>query len=241
MHFKKLGSDKSYRYEHGEFLCDGEKLLKEALESNIQIITILTSKVLNFKLPKTVRMYFVKSDLINSLSPLKNSQGLLFTCKMSGSEAYTRFDDTCVLLDNIQDPGNIGTIIRTACAFDIPAVFLTDGCADIYNPKTIRATMGAIFKQKVRYLSQEDLIKLKNTNIKFHGASNIPTATNINEVDFKKSLIIIGNEGQGLSPNIESLCDDFMKIPISSNSESLNASAAAAILLWEASKKYNNH
>jgi len=238
VHLKKLGSEKSYRYEHCEFLCDGEKLLNEALEFGIQINTVLSSKVLNFTLPDNIRFHRVKEDVINSISPLKNSQGLLFTCKIPEKIDCDFSFGTHILLDNIQDPGNIGTIIRSACAFNINTVLLTSGCADIYNPKTLRASMGAIFKQKIVCIRNDELIELKQSGIKFLGAMNNKTSVDIIKSDLSNSIIIIGNEGQGLSDHIISICDDFIKIPISPNCESLNAATAASIILWESYKIY---
>jgi len=234
VHFKKLGAGKSYRDEHGEFICDGEKLLKEALEAGIQINKILTSKCINFTLPDTARVYNAKSDLIDSLSPLKTSQGLLFTCKTPQPLDVDYSSGTHILLDGIQDPGNVGAIIRTACAFDIESVILTEGCADLYNLKTIRASMGAVFRQKASILSFDQINQLNQAGIKFIAAMNSIDATDIMNIDMQNAIIILGNEGRGISEKLLALCAGSLNIPISANCESLNVAAAAVIIIWEA-------
>ena len=237
VHIKKLGSDKSYRHKCGEFLCDGEKLLKEAIDSGAEVITVLTSKVLKFTLSAETQVYNVKNDLIDSLSPLKNPQGVLFTCNISDRSNTDFSTGTFILLDNIQDPGNVGTIIRTAGAFEIPGIIVTKGCADIYNPKTIRASMGAIFKQKIIYMDHDEIINIKQTGLKLLGASNDTSSIDLTDIDLTDSIIIIGNEGQGISNRLLSHCDELIKIPISQKCESLNAATAASIIIWEASRE----
>jgi len=234
--FKKLGSDKTYRYECGEFLCAGEKLLKEAVESSIKINTVLTSKSINIELPGDIRLIKIKEDLIDYISPLKKSSGPLFTCQMLQINKIYDPIGTYILLDNIQDPGNVGTILRTACAFEISGVILTEGCADIYNPKTVRASMGSIFKQNINLMTNDEIIDLKTSGLKIYGAINNDSSVNIDQIDFNRSVIIIGNEGQGISDQLLSHCDMHVKIPISKKCESLNAATAASIIIWEASK-----
>jgi len=233
VHLKKLGANKSYRYQHKEFLCEGEKLLNEAIISGIQITKILTSKSVNFTLPQGINIYNTTPGLIDSLSPLKNTQGLLFSCKIPEPPDCDHNTGIHILLDNIQDPGNVGTIIRTANAFDIETIILTEGCADIYNLKTIRASMGSLFKQKVLYMNDDKIFELKQSDIKFIAAVNNTEAVNIRDSNLQTGIIIMGNEGQGISQNLLSLCDEFIKIPISHNCESLNVAVAASIIMWE--------
>jgi len=233
---KKLGWSKLYRKEYREFLCDGLKLLHEALESDAEVKTVITSTQIPFKLPEGVRVFSAEIELIDSLSPLKNAQDLLFTCGFSKAGNLSINSGVHVLLDCVQDPGNVGTIIRSASAFAIDSVLLTDGCADIYNPKTIRATMGAIFKQPVFTISTEEISKLKSADIRFIGTSNGADSTEIKNVSLDNSIIILGNEGQGISNDLSALCEEMIKIPVSSSCESLNVAVAASIIMWEASK-----
>jgi len=232
-HVKKLGTDRSYREGHKQFLCDGEKLLNEALAAGVEIEIVITSKQLEQDFPQETRVFHATNDLIDSLSPLKNSQGLLFTCKIPQPGDCDFLTGTHILLDNIRDPGNVGTIIRTANAFGIKSIILTENSADIYNPKTIRATMGAIFKQNIFIMNLEEINKLKQAGAHFTGTSNDISSDDITKVNITNSIIIFGNEGQGISEELLYLCNLMVRIPLSDGCESLNVAIAAAIIMWE--------
>ena len=236
VHIKKLAASRSYRYEQGQFLCEGKKLLEEAVKSGAMIELVISSGKIESDLPETTQVYYATASLIESLSPLKTSQGLLFTCRMPQIKNDECFSGTHLLLDSIQDPGNIGSIIRSAHAFNIKGVILTDGCADIYNIKTIRASMGAIFKQSVFKLSQSEIIKLKQSGFRFIGTTSDRSSTCITEAKLEKSIIILGNEGQGISKQLLDICDEMITIPLTPESESLNVAIAAAIILWETAR-----
>ena len=231
-HIKRLGADRVYRVQCGEFLCDGEKLLKDAVKGNADITTILTAVNISVALPPDVRVFSAPRDLIDSLSPLKNSQGILFICKIPITRGFVYEGGTYVLLDDIQDPGNVGSIIRTANAFGINAVLMTEQCADIYNPKTIRATMGAVFRQKVFGITPVELLELKEKGVRIIGASMDKDSCDISSVNLKNTIITIGNEGKGISEDILALCDEKVIIPIAPECESLGAAAAAAVLMY---------
>jgi TrmH family RNA methyltransferase len=237
VHLKKLGAEKSYREEHKLFLCNGEKLLFEALKSNAGIEIILTSKEITYTLPAGARVYGAQSSLIDSLSPLVNSQGLMFACRFPNIDKRDFTNETNLLLDNIQDPGNVGTIMRSACAFGIGSVILTKGSADPYNPKSIRASMGAIFNQHHCYMNIDGIIKLKKAGARFIGTSNTGDCTDVIEANLDGAIIVLGNEGQGVSGELLALCDDVVTIPLSPGCESLNVAVAASILMWEANGK----
>ena len=246
---KNLGSDRSYREERGEFLCDGNKLLKDAVASGADILAVLSALELPlpFELPAETKIYRADRALINSLSPLKNAQDTLFVCKICESRpplhTAIRIPGSKsgriagILLDHMQDPGNVGAIIRTADAFGIDAVLLSDGCADPYNPKTLRASMGAIFRQRFAQMDASELFALKKDGARFIGATARVDCRDIREINLDGAVIAIGNEGRGLSDGVLALCEELMTIPIASVCESLNASAAAAIIMWEAARK----
>jgi TrmH family RNA methyltransferase len=203
----------------------------------------MTSSDLDLTLPAKTRIYQADLSLLDSLSPLKSSQGVLFVCRISfaardNTQAYIDSfrSGTHILLDRVQDPGNVGTIIRSAHAFGINSILLTADCADIYNPKTIRATMGAIFKQKVYYTCLDDLKSIKEAGVKFIGTSSDIGAKHPDKDDLINSIIMFGNEGQGLQDHLLDLCDDMISIPLSENCESLNVAIAASIIMWETSK-----
>ena len=233
VHLRKLGKSKSYREEHGQFLCDGRKLLEEALESGAVIDIVLTTVALEYVFPDNTYVYFAHDSLIDSISPLQTSQNILFVCRFPQFDIGDFTSGTHLLLDNIQDPGNVGTIMRTAHAFDIKSVILTEGSADIFNPKTIRASMGAVFKQPTYSMDFNDIKKLKDKKIKFIGSSNNNCSINIKDTAISNSIIILGNEGQGISRELIDVCDVMVKIPLSPNCESLNVAVAASIISWE--------
>jgi TrmH family RNA methyltransferase len=234
---KKLAQSRSYRNEHGQFLCDGVKLLEEALLSGADVVAVLTASPITFPLPLDTRLYYADRSLIGSLSPLKNAQDTLFTCRIRPGSAFVNTAGTQILLDGMQDPGNVGAVIRTACAFGIKSVILTNDCADPYNPKAIRASMGAIFKQNICSMRVSELSRLRSNSVRFIGAAPCDDYRDVSQIALKDSVIAIGNEGQGLSAEVLSLCDELITIPIRPQCESLNAAAAAAIIIWEASRQ----
>jgi len=210
VHMKKLGTSRVYREEHREFLCDGMKMLEEAVKAGAAITAVLTTSDVPPVLSPAARVCHAAREILDSLSPLKNAQDILFTCKTPEQTAFTKTAGTHILLDGIQDPGNVGTIIRTANAFGLKSVILTDGCADLYNPKTLRASMGAVFRQKVFYIF--DLSDLHGIN--FIGAALGPGCRDMSEVCFKDAVIAIGSEGRGLSQEVLSMCKERVSIPI---------------------------
>lgn len=234
---KKLSTDAEYRRESGEFVCDGIKTLKEALAANMTVTTVLykgeTEQSENF--PKGCEVYCAPDDLFDYASPLKNCPGPLFTVKMP--EHFAAPVTNAVVLENLQDPGNVGTVIRTANAFGIDAVILVGDCADLYNPKTVRASMGAIFRQRVMRLNASELKALcLNAGLTLYGAALSDTAWNIGEVSLLNAAVAIGSEGRGLSKDFLNLCDGQIIIPMKPCAESLNAAIAAAVVMWEMSK-----
>ena len=234
LHIKKLGQSRSYRYESGEFLCDGVKLLEEAVLSGAEICSVLTATEIPFPLSVDTRVYSTAQILLDSVSPLNNAQDLLFVCKMNSKRNIPFEAGTHILLDRMQDPGNVGTIIRTAGAFGIDSVIMTGECADPYNPKTIRASMGAIFRQYVCGMDLSELTALHDSGVKFIATAPDSTGTDIRKLCLPGAVIAIGNEGRGLSAGVLSLCDEKARIPVDPGCESLNASVAAAIVMWEA-------
>lgn len=232
VHLKKLGASRDYRESCGEFLCDGIKLLSEAVKCGAEVLTVLTSSPVPFPLPLDTKVFYAERNMIDSISPLKNSQSVIFSCRILGNDGNISPGERSVLLDGIQDPGNAGTIIRTANAFGIGTVILTGDCADLYNPKTIRATMGAVFRQRVVKMSLSELKKLKSCGVRFVGAAIGSDCVDISCANLADALIAIGSEGKGISKDVLSLCDEKVVIPIAPSCESLNAAVAAGIMMW---------
>ena len=235
VHMKKLGADPGHRAQCGEFLCDGMVLLREAAGSDVRITSVLSVSPLPFDLPRATPFRLASQGVIESISALKNAQGVVFSCAMPAHNGIPDCSSgLSILLDGVQDPGNVGTIIRTACAFGAGAVLLREGCADPYNPKTIRASMGSIFKQRVCPITRQDLLDLNKKGAKFMAAEPRGDCMLISEANLHDKIIVIGSEGQGISDEMLAFCEEKVKIPISPQCESLNAAAAAAIIMWEA-------
>lgn len=233
IHMKKLGADAGYRRECGEFLCDGAKLLEEALKWGVHITAVLISgEAMPAEVPG-VRIARVTGDILDTVSPLVNAQGLLFSCRMP-EPARDKVTGGChILLESVQDPGNIGAVIRTANAFSLDSVILLGGCADPYNPKAVRAAMGAIFRQRVIRMDYEGLSALKEEGMRLYAADLGEPSLDVRDVSFRDCIVCIGNEGRGISGGLAALCGDRIKIPMNPACESLNAAAAAAVIIWE--------
>ena len=141
---------------------------------------------------------------------------------------------SAMVLENVQDPGNVGTVLRTANALGIDCVVLTGACADVFSPKTVRATMGAIFRQRVEVLSFPGLREaLSAWGLPLYGAVLSERAKGVLQLDLRHCAIAVGSEGRGLTEELIALCDEELMIPMRPESESLNASVAAASLMWE--------
>lgn len=142
-----------------------------------------------------------------------------------------------IVIENLQDPGNVGTVIRTANAFDIDAVIMVGACADLYNPKTVRASMGAIFRQRVMHMSIEQLNEYtQRFCLPLFGAALSDKAADIRNAELHRSAVAIGSEGRGLSRELLSICGGELIIPMNPHSESLNAAVAASLVMWEMSR-----
>lgn len=236
-YIRALSKDKSLRAEKGEFVCDGIKLLHEAVAENMEIPLVLVSEKAEETLPEIsgAQVYVVPQDILDSVTSLKTAQTVIFTCKMKKRENTGL--KRVLLLDRLQDTGNIGTIIRTADAFGIDAVF-EDGCADIYNPKAIRSAMGSIFRVPVISENLESLIpRLRSEGITVYASELYGEVKTVSECRFKKSAIVIGNEGNGVRREVAALCDASVIIPMQGGAESLNASVAAAIFMYKMSEE----
>ena len=235
-HLRALAADGELRREQGEFVCDGHKLLAEAVAAGAEIRAVLWKEGAVGAAP-CERQYCAPADLFDYASPMKNSPGPLFTVGMPAPDTAAPLR-RAILLENVQDPGNVGTVLRTAAAFSIDAVLLCGDCADLYSPKTARATMGAIFRQRAFAVSLDALPALLAQNgLKLYGAALSGTARDVRKVDITQCAVAVGSEGRGLSEALLSLCDGEIIIPMDARSESLNAAVAASVLMWEMSRE----
>ncbi len=232
-HVVKLLSSRAYRYETRQFAGDGTKLLAEAVRWCEGLDTVLfTEGALPCALPESVRTVRIPQQLMQQISPMQTPQGALFLCRMPAAEE-PMLSGGCVILDGLQDPGNLGTILRTADAFGIP-VILTGGCADPYNPKTVRAAMGALFRLRPQSVPQEALIRaLRARDIPLLCADPDDTACDLRAARLADGAVVIGNEGGGVSETMRRAADQRILIPMQETCESLNAAVAAAVCMWE--------
>ena len=242
-HVKKL-KEKKYRDQSQEFIIEGIKLVKEAIEekANIKQIIICDNCENSGIIPKDL-MYeiakyncvYVTENILKTMSDVNAPQGIMAIIGRNNKEKDIDYSqDIIVALDDIQDPGNLGTILRTVDSIGLNQILVSKGTADCYNPKVVRSTMGAIFR--IRIIECEDLEQtLKETqknNFKLI-VSSLQTNNSLYDIDFDKKVIIIGNEANGVEPQIQEMADEKIKIPMLGKTESLNASVATGIILYE--------
>ena len=235
-HLRKLASSRSYRKKSGEYLCDGTKLLAEALKWGAEVKTAVFSEGVDIPpLPDGVRAVRVSEELMRSVSPMETPQGALFTVALPEVQLpETLSGKHYLVLDGVQDPGNVGTILRTADAFDCDGVFLVNACADLYNPKTARATMGAIFRREAYTVTAEELFALlRKSCVPLYGTALRDDTVPLAEANLVRAAVAIGSEGRGLSQQVLDECAKTLKIPMNPRCESLNAAIAATVVLWE--------
>ena len=233
---RALGSDGALRRERRVFLCDGEKLLEEALSHGAELDTVLWAEEVRRAVPCR-RQYLAPSSLLDYISPMKSAAGVLFTVRFSPEPGDVPPGRTLVL-ERIQDPGNLGTILRTANALGVETVIFTGACADVYSPKAVRASMGAVFRQRFRAMDAPALRNYLNRfGMRLYGAALSPAAEDLRRVSLQSAAVAVGSEGQGLSPALRSLCDGELIIPMKGDCESLNAAIAAAIIMWELTRE----
>ena len=227
LHLRALAKSADARREAGEYVCDGEKLLREALQFGAEVTSVLWREAAAFSLPDGIAQYAADAELVEYASPLMHSPGPVFTVRIPAMRRV-------IVLEGVQDPGNVGTVIRTANALGMDAVVLTGACADLYGPKTVRAAMGALFRQPVLTCATDELMQLLRANgLKLYGAALTDTAQDLRRVPLTPAAVAIGSEGRGLSAQLLAQCDGQIIIPMQPGAESLNAAVAAAVVMWE--------
>ncbi|MBQ6932755.1 MAG: RNA methyltransferase [Clostridia bacterium] len=229
----KLVSDKKLRKKEGLFVGEGVVNLREAVSSGADITEIYFSHE-HESIVEDIscnEKYLVPEKLIEHMSDVKTPQGVIFVVRQDENAAL---DEGAILaLDNVRDSGNMGTIIRTAEGLGIRNIVLLGDCVDVYNPKTVRATMGSIFRIKPVRMEFDELRKWADDhNMKIYATALSDKATDIREVELSNAVAVIGNEARGVCEEVLNGSDGHIIIPIKS-AQSFNASIAAAIVLWE--------
>lgn len=248
-HIKKL-KDKKYRDLNNEYIIEGIKLIQEAINENALIKQIVicddcekTSSIpkeLMYEIAKQECIY-VTSKLFETLTDVTNPQGILAVVEKNNiisqiqeSQKIDYSQDIIVALDNIQDPGNLGTILRTVDSVGLNQILVSKGTADCYNPKVVRSSMGAIFRVKIiecenlKYTLEE----MQKNDFEIV-VTSLQTKNSIYDVKYNKKVIVIGNEANGVEKEIQQIADKKVKIPMLGRTESLNASVATGIMLYE--------
>lgn len=240
---KKL-KEKKHRDESGKYVIEGIKMLEEAIKENADVdMIIICEECIKREVLDTKFLYeiadkeciYVTEKIFNSLTDVVNPQGILAIMNKPNKENKIKYDEDFILiLDNIQDPGNMGTILRTLDSINISQVIISKNSADVYNPKVIRSTMGAIFR--VNVVESDNLVEtieeIKSQKYRVL-ATSLKATKNMYEVDFKKTAVVIGNEANGVSEEVLKKVDTHIKIPMLGRTESLNASVAASVIMYE--------
>ena len=229
---RRLLASKKEREAAGLFVADGTKLLEEAVKWWPGLETVILSDGVEVALPDSVREVRVPEDVMASVSPMQTPQGALFLCRLPEKKMFQP-KPGMLILDGIQDPGNLGTILRTADALDIP-VALLEGCADPYGHKTVRASMGAVFRTPVVQTTwQEVKTRCEEGGIRIAVTALSPRAEDLRVAPLEELAVVIGSEGQGVRQEILDSADAELVIPMNPHCESLNAAIAAAIVMWQ--------
>lgn len=227
--------EKKYRDLYNQFIVEGEHLVVEAYRSGLlEEIFIEQDEVTLLNVDIT----YVTKEILAKVSTLETPTHIIGLCKKR--EENDNLGNRLLLLDRVQDPGNLGTIIRSSKAFGIDTVVLGDGCVDLYNDKVIRSTQGIGFHMNIVNRNLNDLIlELKEQEIPVLG-TKVEFGEDIRSLearDKEKFALIMGNEGRGVDPEILKLCDKYIYIELDSDVESLNVAIASSILLYELSRR----
>lgn len=248
--------NKKYRNDEKLFICDGVKLFLEAVEynaiiryivlnNNTEFSTEIIDKIMLCK-KNGVNVICVEDYIFDKLTTESAPQGIITVCEylynkhsFSNDIKVPKENEKILILESVRDPGNMGTILRNSVAFGIDRLIISSDCADIYSPKVIRSSMGAIFKQNIDVCSslEQPISKLKENGKRILGAALKKNSLTLGKDTVSASdVFILGNEGHGISDDVLDLCDNTVFIPMKENTESLNVAIAAAILMWEISK-----
>lgn len=242
-HIIKL-KEKKYRKEYNQFIIEGVKIVKEAINENANIENIIVSKnALDSELVKkyleeelrNINYIEVPENIFKLISDVEKPQGVLAIVNKENKKQNVDYSNSIMLaLDDIQDPGNLGTIIRTADSIALSQILISKGTVDPYSLKVIRSTMGAIFR--INILECENLSKTLE-EIKKKGydvvVTDLDAKKSIYDINLEKKVVVIGNEANGVSKNVKDIANIKTIIPMLGKTESLNASVATGVILYE--------
>lgn len=216
--------NKKIRDKERKFIVEGDHLIEEARKNNlIEYIISCVDENADF---------YVTKEIMEKISDQKSISYNAAVVKFIPEDSV---NGNVIILDNLQDPGNLGTIIRSSVAFNIDTIIISDTSVDLYNPKVVRSTEGMIFNLNIIRRNLEGIIPvLKNLGYKIVG-TDVNEGIDVRNISKENVAIVIGNEGSGMSDSVRNLCDEFINIKISKACESLNAGVAASIIMYEVS------
>ncbi|MBQ8371886.1 MAG: RNA methyltransferase [Clostridia bacterium] len=253
--------EKKGRNEAESFIAEGVKLSLEALDASLPVTHIIVeesrrslfeekfSSHIGDEKFNSVKVIYVSESVLQKISTEKAPQGIISIIKyldfsrrldiIYKVDNCLHKDERAIILSSVRDPSNLGAIIRSSVAFGTDRIILSEDCADEYSPKTVRSAMGSLFRVKLSRVS--DLPRciglIRESGRRVFAAELTDDARSVREVGFSSSdVVVVGNEGHGIDPSVSGACDASVYIPISKKTESLNASVAAAIFMWEQSK-----
>lgn len=242
-HIKKL-KDKKHRDESNEYIIEGVKLIEEAVKENARIkkIIVCEDTTRTYEIPTHI-MYeiakyecvYVTDKIFASITQVTNPQGIMAIIEKGDTDAQIDYtQDIIVALDDVQDPGNLGTILRTVDSIGLNQIIVSKGTADAFNSKVVRSTMGAIFRVKIIEVENlpQAIKEMRRHHFKLM-VTSLQTDNSIYDIKFNKKIIVIGNESNGVSKEVQEMADEKAKIPMLGKAESLNASVAAGVVMYE--------
>lgn len=241
----KLKNSAKYRRKSGRFIAEGVRICTDAVSSNAEIEIFFSTDKAMEKYPEdfalinksAIKTYIVSDDIFVLMSDTETPQG--FLCVIKALDKTNEFgtikgNRKFVALDNIQDPSNLGTILRTAEALGIDGVIMSSDCCDFFSPKVVRGSMGAVFRLPFIICNSVCDFLSEHNELNSYAAVVTSNAQKITETNFLLPCVaVIGNEGNGLKAETIEMCNKKITIPMDGKAESLNASTAASIIMWE--------
>lgn len=246
----KLRDDSKFRNDKSLFYVEGERILNDTPVELIECLFVKESKYKNFEyIIKRINdnaTNLVSDEVFDKIKDTKNSQGIVGIIKYKNivelNKEYLKSINNCIVLDNVSDPGNLGTIIRVAEATNIDLIILCNNCCNLFNTKVIRSCMSSIFRLKF-FISDNpiiDISNLKNNGFKIYSTVLKPGADNFNRVNYcSKSTFIFGNEANGISDDLINISDYSIYIPMRGKIESLNVAMSVTAVCYELMRQHN--
>ncbi len=236
---------KKYRDAENKFICSGFNIVEEAIDNKYDMECVVLREDLRkheiFEkiMAQNIDVFLVSREVMKKISDTENTQGIMAVFKKPNNLPKFSERKRLTVVDRIQDPGNLGTIIRSAAAAGFSAVIIVKGTVDVYSPKVVRAAAGTIFRMPIVFMDSAECVSqyLKEQGCKLF-VTKVDSGISYYDADFKADMaIVIGNEGNGVSDEMTGMADEFLNIPMSADVESLNAGIAASILMFEAARQ----